>query len=92
MAEESRIGAARRKARAVRYWTGAGAGVAFVAVALLARVTHPGTSHAAGTSSGGASAGTTQQASDDDSFFSDDDGGSFSGSPSSVPQVQSGGS
>ena len=89
MAQRSRIEAARRKARAVRYAAGAGAGIAFVAVALLARASHPGTTHA---TSGNSGAATAVPATSDDSFFSGGAGGSFSAPQSSVPQVQSGGS
>lgn len=94
MGQESRIAAARRKARAARYGIGAAAGVLFVAAAMLARAAHPGTSHAtAGNAAPGAGSGgdsLTRPAGD--GFFSADDGGSFGAPQSSIPQVRSGGS
>jgi len=91
----SRIDHARRRLAAARVSIAAVAVSAFVAFAVAARISHPGSGgHTSATTSG---ASTTVQSSDGSTAATDDgtsffDSGSFGSPGSSVPQVQSGGS
>ena len=87
----TRIEAARRRVTIARYAIGITAAASLAAFAAVARVSHPGTSHATGSSRATARAAST--ASQDDSFFTDDNSTSSIGpSGGASAQVQSGAS
>jgi len=88
MEDGSRVRAARRRLRSVRYAIGIAAGIAFAGLALLARAAHPGSSHAS--SAQAAAPATAQQG--DGGFFAGGAGSSIAPAQSFVPQVRSGGS
>jgi len=87
MQDGSRLGAARRQLRSARYAVGIAAGIAFAGIALLARVAHPGVSHA---SAGGQTAAPATAQQTAGGFFAG--GSAIAPAQSSVPQVRSGGS